>query len=221
MNRDDYAAALMQDSAGYDDDGPQDEIFGVDDPVKRAGLSTLTIQLTIANAQTLGNAATGVNLFDATDVDAAALPTGVAAPTLANYKLIVKYLLASPALLQSISFTSSETASSGAPLLSSLILTPQRVTPFGLQNANQIQLQAYQTTQDFQVQRSTVPLRTILDGFSRLNLTSATNASGGTVTINCVFFIGKRVEARRQIKGGPAMAMRPGGRGPVPVRMKK
>lgn len=218
MNRTDYASALMEGSAGYDDDGPHDEVFGVDDPVKRAGLSTLTIQLTIANAQVLGNAAAGVNLFDATDVDAAALPTGIATPTLANYKLIVKYLLASPALLQSISFISSETTSSGAPLLSSLILTPQRVTPFGLQNANAIQLQSYQTTQDFQVTRSTVPLRTILDGFSRLNLTSGTNASGGTITINCVFFIGKRVEARKQIKGGPAMTMRPGGRGPTPVK---
>jgi len=221
MNRTDYANSLMESSAGYDDDGPQDEVFGVDDPVKRAGLSTLTIQLTIANAQQLGNATTGVNLFDATDLDAAALPTGIASPAIASYKLICKYLLASPALLQSISFNSSEAPSTNAPLLASLILTPQRVTPFGLTNANQIQLQSYQTTQDFQVARSTVPLRTILDGFSRLNLTSAVNGSGATVTINVVFFIGRRVEARRAIKGGPAMTMRPGGRGPAPVRSQK
>lgn len=216
--RDDYAAMLLEGNAGYDDDGPQDEIFGVDDPVRRAGLSTLIIQLTIANLQQLGNAATGVTLFSQADASAAALPTGIASPVLATYTGIVKYLLSNPSLIQSVSFTSSEATSTGGPLLSSLVLTPQRQTPFGLQNSNAIQLQAYQTTQDFQPTRSTVPLRMIVDGFSTLNLTSATNNSGGTVTINCVFFFGKRVEGRKQLKGGSPMVMRPGGRGPAPVR---
>ena len=217
MNARQYADSLMEGSSGYDDDNADDSVFGADDPIKRAGLSTIPIQLTITNAQQLGNAATGLNLFDATDIDATALPTGIATPTLANYKLIVKYLSMNPAILQSVMFSSNEAASTGAPVLASLLLTPQRVTPFGLTNANQIQLQAYQTTQDFQVGRTTVPLRAVIDGFTRLNLVSAVNGSGATVLITCTFFFGKRAEGRKQLKGGGMITMRPGGRGPAPV----
>lgn len=201
--------------AGFDSDFG-DEAFGADDPVKRAGFSTLPVQLTIANAQQLANSATGLDLFKVDDVDAAALPTGVASPALASYKNIIKYLMANPSQLQSIVIQSNESATGGAPVLGSLRISPKRVTPFGMNCANEVRIQSYQTTQDFQANRVTIPLAVPLDSFTFLNLISDTNTSGATVLLNLTLMIGRRVEGRRQIPRGAApMTQRPGGRGPV------
>ena len=202
---------------GYDSDS-DDNAFGADDPIKRGGLSSLTIQLKVTNAQQLGNAAAGVNLFDQADVDAAALPTGINTPVLASYKKAVKYFLANPSLLQSIVFASNEADSTGAVVMQSFSIIPTRSTPFASQQSNALPLQQYQTTQDFKANRTTVPLRAVIDGFTLINITSAVNATGADVLVNCVFFFGARVENRKQIKGGSPLVMRPGGRGPVAVK---
>lgn len=222
MNRRAYADLLMRDvqglegananmnpGYGYDGDaaGFGDD-FGADDPIKRAGYSTLPITLQVANA-----AALAVTLFSNTDVDAAALPTGVTAPVLASYKSIVKYLLANPAQVNSVILQSNESASTGAPLLSSLRITPTRTTPFGLTCGNEIRAQSYQTTQDFQANRITIPMSAILDGFTTLVLASDTNGSGATVTFNVTFLVGKRVENRRSITPSGPVAVAAGGRG--------
>lgn len=201
---------------GYDAEVDEDEIFGADDPIKRAGLTTLAIQLTIANAAQLGGAATGLDLFKNTDLAAAALPTGVVLPALADYKSTIAYFLASPSLLQSIVIQSNESAVTGAPVLASLKISPKRVTPFGSNMANQIQVQSYMTTQDFQANRITIPLKVALDTFSFLNLVSDVNTSGAAVTLNVTLMIGKRVQAAKQLKGQPVRVL-PGGRGPVNV----
>lgn len=197
----------------YDSDGGDDgEDFGADDPIKRAGFSTLPITLQVANA-----AALSVNLFSQLDVDAAALPTGVTAPVLASYKGIVKYLLANPAQVQSVILASNESASTGAPLLASLRITPTRASPFGLSCGNEIRAQSYQTTQDFQANRITIPMSAALDGFTSLVLASDTNGSGATVTFNVTFLVGKRVEGRRNIQRASPVAVAAGGRGVRPV----
>lgn len=226
MNRAELASLLMRDVQGldlpsnernsnmngYGYDGESDglgEDFGADDPIKRAGFSTLPIQITVANAASLN-----LNLFSNVDVDAAALPTGLASPTLANYKSLVKYLLANPSQMQSVIVMSNEAVSTGAPLLASLKVTPTRNTPFGLTCGNETRVQSYQTTQDFQANRVTVPMQATLDGFTYLACTSDANASGGTITFNLTFLIGRRVENRKNIRGGAPMTMAPGGRGP-------
>lgn len=206
----------MQNVQGFDSQFQDDEAFGADDPVKRAGFSTLPLQLTITNAQQLGNAAAGLDLFKVNDVDAAALPTGVASPVIADYKNIIKYLLANPSQLQSIVIQSNESATGGAPVLGSLRISPKRVTPFGMNCANEVRIQSYQTTQDFQANRVTIPLSVPLDAFTFLNLISDTNASGATVLLNLTLMIGRRVEGRNQIRpGAQPMTQRPGGRGMV------
>ena len=106
---------------------------------------------------------------------------------------------------------------SGAPLLASLKVTPTRQTPFGLTCGNETRVQSYQTTQDFQANRVTVPMQVTLDGFTFLALTTDVNGSGATVTFNVTFLIGRRVENRKNIRGGAPMTMAPGGRGPRPV----
>lgn len=199
---------------GYDSEVDDGEIFGADDPIKRAGLTTLAVQLTIANLQQLGNAATGLDLFRNTDLSAAALPTGVVAPVLADYISTIKYFLASPSLLQSIVIQSNESATGGAPVLSSLRISPKRVTPFGSNMANQVAVQSYMTTQDFQANRCTIPIKVALDTFTFLNLVSDVNNSGAAVTLNITLMIGKRVQAAQQLKGQPVRVL-PGGRGPV------
>lgn len=204
---------IMSNGYGYDSDISDDEVFGADDPVKAAGLSTLPVQLTIANA-----AALSLDLFKSDDVDAAALPTGIASPLIAPYKNIIKYLLANPSQLQSVIIQSNESATGGAPVLSSLRISPKRVTPFGANSSNEIRVQSYQTTQDFQANRVTIPLRVALDAFTFLNLVSDTNGSGSTVTLNVTFMIGRRVQNRKQLSGGAPMRVLPGGRGPVPVK---
>lgn len=229
MTREEYAEALLLDvqgldldtpnkertpmSYGYDSDVNDDEVFGADDPVKAAGLSTLPVQLTIANL-----AALSLDLFKVDDVDAAALPTGVASPVIASYKNIIKYLLASPSQLQSIIIQSNESATGGAPVLSSLRIAPKRVTPFGANTSNEIRVQSYQTTQDFQANRVTIPLKVALDAFTFLNMVSDTNNSGSAVTLNVTFMVGRRVQNRKQLSGGAPMRVLPGGRGPVPVK---
>lgn len=200
-------------SHGYDSDLNDDEAFGADDPVKRAGLSTLAIQLSIANT-----AALSLDLFKSDDLDAAALPTGVVSPVIAPYKNIIKYLLANPSQLQSIVIQSNESATGGAPVLSSLRISPKRVTPFGMNASNEIRVQSYQTTQDFQANRITVPLAVILDAFSFLNLVSDVNSSGAAVVLNLTLMIGKRAQASQPLKQGAPMRIAPGGRGPVPAR---
>lgn len=199
---------------GYDSDVDDDEVFGADDPIRRAGLTTLAIQLTIANAQQLGNAAAGLDLFKNTDLAAAALPTGVVIPVLADYKSTVAYLLASPSLLQSMVIQSNESNAAGAPVMSSLVISPKRVTPFGANMANAIAVQSYMTTQDFQANRVTIPLKVALDTFTFLNLVTGINTSGAAVTLNITLMIGKRVQAAKQLKGQPVRVL-PGGRGPV------
>lgn len=240
MTREEYANALLLDVAGldsapaesqprntrkqtnmrqnFDADVSDDELFGADDPVKQAGLSTLPVQLTIANAQQLGNSANGLDLFKVDDVDAAALPTGVVSPALAAYKNVIKYLLANPSQLRSIVISSNESATGGAPVLSSVRINPKRVTPFGLQTANEIRVQAYQTTQDFQANRITIPLSVGLDAFTFLNLVSDVNGSGGAVTLNLTLMVGKRAQAKQALKNAAPMRVMPGGRGPVAIK---
>lgn len=194
-------------------DNDEDDAFGADDPVKRAGLSTLRVQLSIANL-----AALSLDLFKSDDLDAAALPTGVVSPVLAPYKNVIKYLTSNPSALQSVVIASSESASTGAPLLSSLVISPKRVTPFGMNNSNQVSAQSYQTTQDFQANRITIPLAVALDGFSFLNMVTDTNNSGAAVTFNVTLMIGRRNQARAGLKQAAPMRVLPGGRGPVPTR---
>lgn len=228
MTREEYAEALLQNVQGFDND-PRDnpnmnqfdsdvsdeDAFGADDPVKSAGLSTLPIQLTIANAASLS-----LDLFRVDDLSAAALPTGIASPVIAAYRNIIAYLLASASMLQSIIIQSNESATGGAPVLSSLRIAPKRVTPFGLSASNEVRVQSYQTTQDFQANRATIPLKVALDSFSFLNLVTDVNGSGATVTLNLTFLIGRRTDNRKQLKGGTPLAMRPGGRGVVAVNRK-
>lgn len=224
MTREEYAEALLQDVQGFDSEGndtmnqfdsdlTDEEAFGADDPVKSAGLSTLPIQLAIANT-----AALSLDLFKVDDLAAAALPTGVNSPAIASYRNIIAYLLASASMLQSIIIQSNESSTAGAPVLSSLRIAPKRVTPFGLSASNEVRVQSYQTTQDFQANRATIPLKVALDSFSFLNLVTDTNTSGSTVLLNLTFLIGKRVDARKQLKGGAPLAVRPGGRGVVAVK---
>ena len=228
MTREQYAEMLLRDvqgldttpnegtrpmSYGFDNDSPEDELFGADDPVKRAGLSTLPIQFTIANLASLN-----VDLLKVDDLALAALPTGVSSPVVAAYTNIVKYLLANPSRLQSVIIQSNETATGGAPVLSSLRINPKRVTPFGLNSANEIRVQSYQTTQDFQANRVTIPLAVSLDAFTFLNFVSDQNTSGASVVMNVTLMIGRRNESRKNLKGGGPVAMRPGGRGPTAVR---
>jgi len=225
MRRDEYAEALMMDVHGFDaahedmtmeqfDSDSQfgDETFGADDPVKAAGLSTIPIQLTIANA-----AALSLDLMKIDDLAAAALPTGVASPAIAAYRNLIAYVQANPCQLQSIVIGSSESATGGAPVLQSLRISPKRVTPFGANFANEVRAQSYQTTQDFQANRATIPLSVGLDGFTFLNMVTDTNNSGATVTLNVTLMVGRRADGRKQLRKAPAMAMRPGGRGPVPA----
>lgn len=236
MTRAEYANLLLLDVAGLDDDEQlhphpnqeyqqmrnfdsdlqDDDVFGADDPVKAAGLSTLPVQLTIAVSQQLGNAAAGLNLFIVNDVDAAALPTGVVSPVLAEYKNIIKFVLANPSQLRSVVIQSNESATGGAPVLSSLRIAPQRITPFGLNSANEIRVQSYQTTQDFQANRITIPLSMGLDAFTFLNFKSDVNGSGAIVTLNLTLMVGKRAQGRAGLKA--PMMVRPGGRGPSPAR---
>jgi hypothetical protein len=197
---------------GYDSEMQDDDVFGADDPVKRAGLSTLPIQISIANAASLS-----LDLFKSDDLDAAALPTGVVSPALAGYKNVIKDLLASPSQLQSIVIQSNESATGGAPVLSSLRIAPKRVTPFGMNASNEIRVQSYQTTQDFQANRITIPLKVALDAFSFLNMVSDVNASGSAVVLNITLMIGRRMNAAAGLKGSP-MRVLPGGRGPVPLK---
>lgn len=213
--REEYAEMLTADMHGYDAEMDY-EAFGADDPIKRGGLSTLPIQLSIANLASLS-----VELFSQADVDAAALPTGIASPSLADYKKAVRYFLANPAMLQSINLSSSETSTGGAPVLQSLKVQPIRDTPFGLNCSNELQLQAVQTTHDFQANRSTMPLKVVIDGFTKLKLVTAQNNSGATITINAVFYFGARVENRKQLRGGAPLAIRPGGRGPAPIAQRR
>lgn len=232
MTRQEYAEALLLDVQGLDiptrhfqrknentmrangfDADMHDDVFGADDPVKRAGLSTLPIQLTIANA-----AALNLDLFKVTDQQAAALPTGVVSPALASYRDTINYLLASPSQLQSIVIQSNESATGGAPVLSSLRIAPVRSTPFGMNTSNEIRVQSYQTTQDFQANRITIPLSVALDAFTFLRFTSDTNGSGSAVTINVTLMVGRRVQASAQLKQAAPMRMAPGGRGPVRAR---
>ena len=203
----------MGNGYGYDSDVSDDEIFGADDPVKAVGLSTLPIQLQVANAASLN-----VDLFKTSDLAAAALPTGILSPAIASYRDIIAYVLANPSLLQSITITTNESSTGGAPVLSSLRISPKRVTPFGANTSNEIRVQSYQTTQDFQSNRTSIPLKVALDSFTYLNFTSDVNGSGAAVTFNVTFFIGRRVQNRKQLSGGAPMRQLPGGRGPVPVK---
>lgn len=211
------AAALLRDAQGFEgngyDDDMGDEFFSADDPIKRAGISNLLVQLTVANLASID-----VNLFSQEHLDNAALPTNIASPVLADYKRLVRYLQANPSQVVSLLIQSSETTTSGAPLLASMTITPTRTTPFGASFSNQILVQAYQSTQDFQVTRATIPMKAGLDAFSFLRIQTGANASGGTVTFNVTVLVGKRAEIRRQVKGGTAVVMRPGGRGPAPVK---
>lgn len=221
MTRQEAAAMLLNGQAGFEGQGYDDlaggvDAFGADDPISNKGLSSLIIQLTIANAQQIGNAATGVDVFRQTDTDAAALPTGVASPAIAGYKTIIRYLLSNPSQIRSILIQSSETGS--APVLSSLQITPTRSSPFGMTYANALYAQSYQTTQDYQAGRITIPLTATLDGFSYLNFVSAVNASGATVTLNVTFLVGRRAEIRRNVSNAAPLTVRPGGRGPASVR---
>lgn len=229
MTPEQYAETLLLDVQGLDDNQPQtrktptmrnfdaqspdDEQFGADDPVKQAGLSTLALQLSIANG-----AALNVNLFTITDLAAAALPTGLISPTIANYRDAIAYFHANPARTASMLFASNESASAGAPVLASIQVAPTRKTPFGLQTSNSTRIQSYQTTQDFQANRVTLPLAIPLDTFTSLSVTSDTNNSGAAVIINLTIMFGKRIDQRRGLgAGGQQVAMRPNGRGVVQV----
>lgn len=230
MSPEEYAETLLLDVQGLDlppqtkkarhsmrnfDAEVSDDDFGADDPVKAAGLSTLAIQLSIANAASLN-----VNLFTVTDLTAPALPTGIISPTIANYRDAIAYFHSNPARTASLLFASNESAGAGAPVLASLQVAPTRKTPFGLTTSNSTRIQSYQTTQDFQANRVTLPLAVNLDTFTSLSITSDVNNSGATVIINLTVMFGKRVDQRRNLGngGGGAMAIRPGGRGPVAVR---
>lgn len=225
MNRQAYADLLMRDVRGlegnegqgqtmneFDNDDELGGDFGADDPIKRAGFSTLPVTITVANL-----AALNLALFSNVDADAAALPTGLTAPLIAPYKSLIRYLLSNPSQVQSIIIMSNEAVSTGAPLLASLKVTPTRTTPFGLTCGNEVRAQSYQTTQDFQANRITIPMTAALDGFTTLVCTSDTNNSGASVIFNVTFLIGKRVENRKNIRGSQPMTVAPGGRGPRAV----
>lgn len=227
--REQVAQMLLRDVQGLDlsdqesqtmqnlDSTFNNDVFGADDPVARAGLSTLNVELTVANGQQLGNAATGLTLFSAGDASAAALPTGLVTPVIATYREWINYFIANPAQIVSINAMSNESSTTGAPLLSSMTFSPARVTPFGLQMSNQVNGRTYQTTQDFQANRLTVPVSMVIDGFTRLVMTSAVNASGAAITVNLAILFKKIAQARAPIMGG-AQVVKPGGRGIANVK---
>lgn len=216
-NREEMAAALMRDMQGldgaqFDPEGPE---FGADDPISRGGLTTLAVQMSVANA-----AALDVNLFDQAHNDNAALPTGLVSvngvATIAEYKKLLRYLLTSPSQIRSILIQSSESASA-APVLASMQITPTRSNSFGLSMSNTKLLQSYQTTQDFQANRVTLPMVVTVDSFTYVRFLTGTNNSGSTVTFNLSVIFGQRAEARKQIGGARGVVIRPGGRGPAAV----
>lgn len=223
-SREELAAAMMRDvqgldARGYDVAQDPDE-FGADDPIKRAGLSTIQILFTQASGTALA-----VNLFAESDLDNASLPTGLTSvngsATVGAYHRMIRYLQANPAQIHSVLIQSSETASGGAPILSTMTITPTRITPFGLNTSNQLLVNSFQTTQDFQANRVSVPLVAALDAFSYLAFATATQSTGSPITFTTTLFFGKRQEIRAGVRRGTPMAVRPGGRGMVPVKRPK
>ena len=215
MTREEMANALLRDAQGLDGQGydatMNPDSFGADDPISRGGLSTLAIQFSIANAASLD-----VALFSQEHLDNAALPTGLASPAIANYKALLRYLQANPSQVRSILLASSE-ASSSAPVLASMSLSPTRSTPFGLSASNQLLVQSFQTTQDFQANRITIPVSLTVDAFSYIRVQSGVNGSGGAITINATILFGVRREARKMVPAGQPLVVRPGGRGPASI----
>lgn len=220
MSRDEAAAALLRDAqgldggSGFDPEGPEFS-FGADDPMSRAGLTTLSASIEVANA-----AALDLDLFDQAHLDNVALPTGLVSigsgSTIADYKQVLRYFQSNPSQVRSMLITSSET-STDAPLLAGMTITPTRNNPFGVSMSNQRLVRSVQTTADFQANRVTFPISLALDTITFMNLATETNNSGSTVTFNIAFMIGRRAEVRRTIAPAKPLVIRPGGRGPAPV----